>query len=112
MADGAFHGRGIDSILASPFQSLALGPLDQESLDLLQGAGLDAADVVLEARGARSPARRKTSKAAIALRVVQEERQLGVGQLLPVLEDRRAQNLIRGETRSPLIGLGVVTQIM
>ena len=107
MADGAFHRRGIDSNLASLFQSPALGPLDQEPVDLLPGAGLDAADVVLEARGAGSPAKRKPSKAAIALRVVQEERQLAVGQLLPVLEDGRAQDLLRGETRSPLAGLGV-----
>ena len=89
-----------------------LGPLDQEPVDLLLGAGLDAADVGLETGGAGSPGKRKTSKATIALQVVQEERQLGVGQLLPVLEDGRAQDLLCGEARSPLTGLGVVTQLL
>ncbi len=112
MADGAFHGRGIDSNLTTPFQSLALGPLDQEPVDLLQGAGLDTADALLEAGGTGGPAKGKTGEAAIALRVVQEERQLAVGQLLPVLENRRAQDLLRGEAQSPWNGAGVVTQIV
>ena len=34
IADGALHGRGIDSNLASPFQSLAGRPLHQEPVDL------------------------------------------------------------------------------
>ena len=87
IGDGTFHGRGIDSNLASPFQPLAVGPLHQQPVDLLPGAGLDAADVLLKAGGTGSPAKRKTSEPAIALRVVQEERQLGVGQLLPLFED-------------------------
>ena len=86
-ADGTFHGLGVDSNLASPFQPLAVCPLHQEPVDLLPGAGLDAANVLLDAGGTGGPAKGKTSEAAMVLRVVQEERQLGVGQLLPVLED-------------------------
>lgn len=54
----------------------------------------------------------QTNKTAIALKVVRGKRRLGVGQELPVLEDGRAQDLLRGETRSPVTGLGVVTQIV
>ena len=46
------------------------------------------------------PAKGQTGETTIALRVVQEKRQLGVGQLLPVLEDGRAQDLLRGEPGS------------
>ena len=88
-----FHGRGIGSDLPSPFQSLALRPLHQEPVDLLPGSGLNPADVVLEAGGTGGPLPRESSEATKALRVAQEERQLGVGQLMPVLEDGRAQDL-------------------
>ena len=112
IGDGTFHGRGIDSNLAAPFQSLEVGPLHQQPVDLLPGAGLDAADVLLEAGGTGRPAKRKTSAKAIALRVVQEERQLSVGQLLPLFEDGRAQDLLLGEPASPLTGAVGVTQIV
>ena len=112
IGDGAFHGRGIGSDLPSPFQSLALRPLHQEPVDLLPGSGLNPADVVLEAGGTGGPLPRESSEATKALRVAQEERQLGVGQLMPVLEDGRAQDLLCGETRSPLARTGGVTQIV
>ena len=112
MADGAFHGRGIGSNLASPFQSLAGRPLHQEPVDLLPSGGLDAADVLLQAGGTGSPVEGQAGEATKTLGVAQVERQLAVGKLMPVFEDGRAQHLLGGETRSPLAGAGSVTQIV
>lgn len=54
----------------------------------------------------------KTGEATVALRVVQEKRQLGVGELLPVLMEGHAQDLPLGETGNPLTGASGVTQIL
>ena len=58
------------------------------------------------------PVEGQPGEATKALRVAQVERQLGVGQLMPVPEDGRAQHLFGGETRSPLAGADGVTQIV
>ena len=79
IADGAFHGRGIGSNLTSPFQSLAVRPLDQEPVDLLPSGCLDTTDVLLQAGGTGGPVEGQVGEATKALRVAQEERQLGVG---------------------------------
>ena len=102
VADGAFHGRGVNSDLAAPFQPLPVGPTDQEPVDLLPGGGLDAADVLLEAGGAGSPVKGQTGEAMKAPAFAQVERQLGVGELVPVFEEGGAQNLLGRETGSPL----------
>ena len=107
-----FHCSGIGSNLAAPFQSLAVGLTDQEPVDLLPSGSLDAADVLLEAGGTGGPVLGEAGKATETLGVAQEKRQLGVGELMPVLEDGHAQNLFRGEPRSPLPGTAGVTQIV
>lgn len=112
IGDGTFHGRGIDSNLATPVQPLAVGPLHQQPVDLLPSAGLDAADVLLKAGSTGGPAKGQASETTIALRVVEQERQLSVGQLLPLFEDGRAQDLLRGEPGSTPDGAVGVTQIM
>ena len=98
IGDVAFHPGGIGSNLAAPLQSLAVGPTDQEPVDLSPGGGLDAADVLLQAGGTGGSVVRQAGEATETLGVAQEKRQLGVGQLMPVLEDGRAQHLLRGET--------------
>ena len=89
-----------------------VGPTDQEPVDLSPGGGLDAADVLLEAGSTGGPVPGQAGEATKTLGVAQEKRQLGVGQLMPVIEEGRAQHLLCGETGSPLAGTAGVTQIV
>ena len=79
---------------------------------LFPGGSLDAADVLLQAGGTGGPVAGQAGEATETLGVAQEKRQLGVGQLMPVLEEGRAQHLLCGEPRSPLGGTAGVTQIV
>ena len=81
IVNGTFHGRGVGSDLAPPFQSLAARPPHQEPVDLSPGGGLDAADVLLQAGGAGGPVVGQAGEATETLGVAQEKRQLGVGEL-------------------------------
>ena len=112
IGDVTFHRGGIGSNLAALLQSLAIRPTGQQPVDLSLGGGLDAADVLLEAGGAGGPVPGQASEATETLGVAQEKRQLGVGELIPVFQDGHAQDLFRGEPRSPLAGTAGVTQIV
>ena len=112
IGDVTLHGGGIGSDLASPFQSLAGGPTDQEPVDLFPVGGLDAADVLRQAGGTGGPVVGQAGEATETLGVAQEKRQLGIGKLIPVFEDGRAQDLPCGEIGSPLAGTASVTQIV
>ena len=112
MADGTFDSRGIGSNLAPPFQSLAGGPADQHPVDPLVGGGLDAADVLLQTGGTGSPVGGQTGETTKTVRVAQVESQLGVGKLMPVFEDGRAQHLFGRKTGSPVAAADTVTQIL
>ena len=112
IGDVTFHRGGIGPNLAAPFQSLAVRPTDQEPVDLCPGGGLDAADVLLQAGGVGGPVVGQAGEATETLGVAQEKRQLGVGELMPVFEEGRPQDLLCGETQSPLDGTAGVTQIV
>ena len=99
MTDRAGNGRRVDPDLVSPLQSSRLCPLHQDLLDPLPGRSLDSTEVLLQRTLARSPAPGQAAEPPKALRVSQVEGQLLVGQLLPVLEHRNAQDLLGAQAR-------------
>jgi len=112
MTDRAGHGRRVDLDLVSPPQSSRLCPLHQDPLDPLPGRSLDLTEVLLQRTLARSPAPGQAAEPPKALRVGQVEGQLLVGQLLPVLVHRNAQDLLGAQARRTVLRFHFVRQIL
>lgn len=112
IASAPLHGCGSRLTVAHPFQSFAGCSLVQEPVDLPPDGGPDATDVLPQAGSIEGFVPGQTGELTKALRVTHVERQVGVGKMMPALEDCHAQHLLGGQTWYPLACTGGVTQIV